>query len=504
MDKEIRINKRSGASNLRWLKAAMIVGNALIITLSITFVSVLAIKKTDRVLKNKVSTMAASLNVQMKLNLESYLSRMETIATLAFGVKEAYEYDATAPDNDEYEAINTEKIISDKLFSLCIMENFVDYGIVYKNNRTVGKISNGTQNLFGEHIFDDLSAMMTHSNSNDGWATGYNDDFTRIYYVKKIHENAVLVISFYGSELEKVFDNPETMTGMDVRLTDKNYNIIYSSQRDEVGQMLKKDIRTRVEGKNSITLMDNDYLITVNNSSEEWFVICSIPTSMILNEKNDMELYIIMAAFAAAVIAILIGIELSIRITVPVRNVVSNLDSKAHTDLLTGLLNKKSFEEAAEMALSSSSPLTPRAMILLDLDNFKGVNDTLGHAYGDKVLSNVGEILRRTFSDKDYLGRIGGDEFAVFIGPSQESGDFSDHVREKCEQLCGEFRSNYTGNDGKYKISGSIGAALFPADGRDYPELYTKADAALYHSKRTGKDTYTFYSVELDEEAEKK
>ena len=504
MDNDKKINSNSGATKLRRLKAALIIGNALIIILSITFVSMLAVKKTDKVLKNKVSTMATSLNVQMKLNLDSYLSRMETIATLAFGAEEAYTYDATAPDNDEFEAINTEKIISDKLFSLCIMENFVDYGIVYRNNRTVGKLSNGTKNLFGDHIFDDLSAMITRTHAHDGWSTGYNDDFTRIYYVKKIHDNAILVISFYGSELEKVFDNPETMNGMDVRLTDKNYNIIYSSERDEVGQTLQSDLISRADGRNSMTLMDDEYLITVNNCVEDWYVICSIPTSMILNEKNEMELYILMAAIAAAIIAILIGIELSLRITAPVTNVVTNLDSKAHSDLLTGLLNKRSFEETAEKVLSSSVSLSPRAIILLDLDNFKGVNDTLGHAYGDKVLSNVGAILRRTFSEKDYLGRIGGDEFAIFINSAPKDKDIRGYVTEKCEQLCEEFRNNYTGNDGNYKISGSIGVTLFPADGKEYPELYSKADAALYHSKRSGKDTYTFYSEELEEEAEKK
>ena len=140
--------------------------------------------------------MASSLTVQMKLNINSYISRMETIATLAFASEEAYTYDATATDNDEYESLNTEKIISDKLYSLCIMENFVDYGIVYRNNRTVGKVSNGTVNLFGDRIFTDLSTMISRQRTSDGWGTGYNDDFKRIYYVKQIHENAILVLSF--------------------------------------------------------------------------------------------------------------------------------------------------------------------------------------------------------------------------------------------------------------------------------------------------------------------
>lgn len=486
---------KSGKQSIKWVKWTMIIGYALIIVFSISIVSMLAVRKTDHVLKNKVSNMATSLNVQMKLNLNSYLSRMETIATLAFGEQEAYTYDSTDPNNDEYEAIATEKKISDKLYSLCIMENFVDYGIVYRNNRTVGKISNGTQNLFGDNIFEDLSAMAVRQHSGDGWATGYNDDFTRIYYVKNIHENAILVISFYGSELANVFDNPESVKGMDVRLTDSKFNIIYSSVRNEVGEPLPEDIASRVSDQNGVTVMDDDYLVTVNSSGESWYIVCSIPTSIILSEKNDIQLYIYIVALIAALLAVVIGIVLSFKLTAPVQNVVTTLDSKAHNDLLTGILNKQSFEEYTENCVASSLTIEHHALILLDLDNFKGVNDNLGHAYGDQVLANVGAILRKIFTNNDYIGRIGGDEFCVLLNTTpKDNSEYRSFVTEKCDELCEAFRNNYTGDDGKYKISGSIGVATFPECGTTFKELYAASDKALYASKKRGKDTYTFYT----------
>ena len=128
---------RHAMNKLSKYKILLILGYASIIIVSIMIVSTLSVQKTDKVLKNKVSTIASSLNVQMKLNLDSYLEKMETVGALAFASEEVYNYDATDPNNDEYEALNTEKIISDKLYSLCIMENFIDYGIVYSNNRTV-------------------------------------------------------------------------------------------------------------------------------------------------------------------------------------------------------------------------------------------------------------------------------------------------------------------------------------------------------------------------------
>ena len=147
-------HSRLSVRSMTRIKHMLIAGYAVITVLSILIVSLLAIGKTDDVLKNKVSTLVSALGVQMKLNLNGYLQRMETLGTLAFAAEESYIYDATNPVGDEYDALTTEKIISDKLYSLCIMENFVDYGIVYRNNHIVGKISNGTLDLFGEALFD--------------------------------------------------------------------------------------------------------------------------------------------------------------------------------------------------------------------------------------------------------------------------------------------------------------------------------------------------------------
>lgn len=477
----------------------MIIGYALIVVASIAFVSLYAVRKTDTALKDKVISLASSLNMQMKLNMDSYLSRMETIGTLAFGIEESYTYDASDENNDEYEAINTEKIISDKLYSLCIMENFVDYGIVYRNNRTVGKISNGTSSLFGDGLFDGLEKMIYRQRTSDGWAAGYNDDFRRIYYVKRVHDNALLVISFYAAELETVFDNPETINGMDIRLTDHDYNILYSSVSGELGQPLQEDIMQRIAGQESATAVDNDYLVSVN-SCGDWYVISSIPTKIVLKEKNEMRYAIYAAALLAALLAVLIGTELSFRLTKPVKSTFDSLDTKAHIDQLTGILNKRTFEETAAYRISIALSFEDHALILLDIDNFKGVNDTLGHAAGDKVLARTGSILRGVFSNEDYIGRIGGDEFCVLVNSSPEKGrSYTDYIKERCQELCDTFASNYAGDAGDYKISASIGVSMFGEHGAAFEELYKAADKALYSSKHKGKDTYTIYNKELED-----
>ena len=500
-----RIRKRKQSERKVMLfHIAIILGFIVLITAAITTVSRLTIRKSDEVLSEKVVSLTASLNVQMELNLNSYLSRMETIATLAFAEEDAYKYDATNPSNDEYESINREKKITEKLNSLCIMENFVDYGIVYRNNRTVGKVSNATASTFGDRIFRELSTIVTRQRTNDGWAAGFEGDFKRIYYVKKVHENALLFISFYVSELDNVFDNPENMDAMEIRLVNKDHDIIYSKDSEEIGQKLPEPIAERVKDKISSSALDDEYLVSVNQCND-WLVVCSIPTRLILVEKNDLTTYFYLITGVAAVLAAVVGFILTLWLTRPIKKIVVDLADEATTDKLTGVLNKRSFEEAAKQKLASEAD-EHRAMLLLDLDNFKGVNDTLGHAMGDKVLEDTGAILMKSFSsENDLLGRVGGDEFCVLLSsPDKTEEQFMTYLEYKCSEICSAYRDNYVGKDGSYKISASIGAAVFPKDGSTYSELFSACDAALYHSKNRGRDNYSLYEPSMAESEAKK
>ncbi|MBQ8826071.1 MAG: GGDEF domain-containing protein [Oscillospiraceae bacterium] len=498
------VKNETHSDKIKKTKLTMIIGYAFIIVISTILISVLTLGKTSAIMEAKVKDMTSALNVQLKININSYLSKLETTGTLIFAAPEVYEYDAVNPSVDEYEALNIEDTIGDKLMELCIMENYVDFGIVYSNNHSVGKLSNGTANLFGDELYSSLAEIISRKRTSDGWATGCRDDYKRIYYVKRVNDNAVFVASFYTTELENVFELPETMNDMTVRLADGNDHVIYSSVDDEAGSLLPSEITERIAGHTSAAVVDENYLITVDNCSDEWRVICSIPRAIILEEMNDIRSSTIVIAIAAALIAILMGIFLSIRVTNPMDTLFSDLDSKARIDRLTGVNNKRSFEEAVEKALSDPSKKGVGVLLILDVDNFKGVNDTLGHSYGDKVLSNIGVILKTTFRSSDILGRIGGDEFAVFMNiPSQDKNSCCKVINARCEALCEAFRNNYTGEDNSYKISTSIGAAISPEHGNDFASLYKCADSALYASKHKGKDTYTVYSDQIKEAGDK-
>ena len=164
------------------------------------------------------------------------------------------------------------------------------------------------------------------------------------------------------------------------------------------------------------------------------------------------------------------------------------LENKADTDLLTGLNNKLATERKIKNYMAQN-PQTQSMMFLLDVDNFKTVNDTMGHAFGDEVLSSLGEEISAIFRASDIIGRVGGDEFMIFLKgvPNAEI------IRKEAKKVEDFFQSFQVGENVKYSVHASIGVAVFPQEGEDFESLYKAADQGLYKAKRRGKNQLAFF-----------
>lgn len=160
----------------------------------------------------------------------------------------------------------------------------------------------------------------------------------------------------------------------------------------------------------------------------------------------------------------------------------------ANRDPLTNLYNHKATETLISRYLAAGEGKA--AFLVIDVDNFKGINDTLGHIYGDAVLSDLAFQLKKLFRASDVVGRVGGDEFVVFMQDLAQP----ESVDRKAAEIMGIFHRALSNRGVSYEITGSIGAAFFPEDGRTYQELFEKADLAMYHSKNNGKNQFTFYN----------
>lgn len=156
------------------------------------------------------------------------------------------------------------------------------------------------------------------------------------------------------------------------------------------------------------------------------------------------------------------------------------------TDSLTGLMNKSATETSARRYLEQASTLRDSALFVIDLDQFKLINDQLGHQVGDEALELVGNTLLRLFRAQDIVGRVGGDEFVALMKNATDPNT----VKNRAAIICRAMRHTKL-KELPISLTCSIGVAMCPINGRTYDELFTCADEQLYQVKRRGKDGYS-------------
>ncbi len=159
-------------------------------------------------------------------------------------------------------------------------------------------------------------------------------------------------------------------------------------------------------------------------------------------------------------------------------------------DSLTGLMNRSAFGRRIESALERGQQLErPLALLLIDLDGFKAVNDSLGHHAGDHLLCELARRMRATMRDSDVVARIGGDEFAVLLEGMSEG----ESLQRVIAQLLRVLSETVDCDGHAVAVSASIGVALSPQDGRDAESLQRSADRAMYAAKASGRSAAMFY-----------
>lgn len=170
----------------------------------------------------------------------------------------------------------------------------------------------------------------------------------------------------------------------------------------------------------------------------------------------------------------------------------ANLRRQMRSDSLTGLWNKQAFYEEAADFLSNNA-FTPNAVVFIDLDNFKAVNDTLGHIAGDQAIKDTSDKLQKIFANIDIISRFGGDEYCVFVKDIPKKT-----LINKLNWILEKLSTIYSDGEREVAITASIGVAYSPNDGQDILTLVENADKALYYSKEQGKNRFTFYDPSME------
>ena len=176
------------------------------------------------------------------------------------------------------------------------------------------------------------------------------------------------------------------------------------------------------------------------------------------------------------------------------RRIEAKLSQLAHFDTITALPNRHSFNSQIDKALINYKyDLEKLALIYIDLDNFKYVNDTFGHHIGDLLLARLGERLIKTLRKEDFVARLGGDEFVVIISSFTDNSQ----IIAVANKILASLQAPFALESHEAFISASIGIALCPDNGKDSETLQRQADSAMYRAKNLGKNNFQFYQDEL-------
>lgn len=220
--------------------------------------------------------------------------------------------------------------------------------------------------------------------------------------------------------------------------------------------------------------------------------------------KGDGLVYLVLittlAVIAVALLTSVLDARLIARTTELARSLTlanQELTQLTLHDILTGLPNRTLLADRIEQAIGKASEQgTCFALMFIDLDGFKPVNDAFGHHVGDQLLKAVAERLRGHLHSQDTLARIGGDEFVLLV-ELQEPGDAMGVAIKQVNLVSRPYRVA----EHDLQLTASIGIVLYPGNGMDQHELLRNADAAMYHAKNAGKNGYSFFDVSMNSDA---
>lgn len=264
------------------------------------------------------------------------------------------------------------------------------------------------------------------------------------------------------------------------------------AENKENARTIRNRLSNNSRGSVDIQTGKQSYVLTsVPMGTNRWSLVLGVSEAYAERQANylrkntrDMVLYLVIVIAAFFCVVMVINIVGKIRSNEKKKE----LEDKADTDLLTGLNNKLATERKIKDYMARN-PDKQSMMFILDIDNFKKINDTMGHAFGDEVLRSLGLQIGAIFRASDIIGRVGGDEFMVFLKdiPNNEA------ILKEAKKVETFFKNFQAGEYVKYKATASIGVAIFPQEGNDFEALYKAADQGLYKAKKRGKNQLAFY-----------
>lgn len=347
-------------------------------------------------------------------------------------------------------------------------------------------------------------------------ATFFNSADGQLYIMKPILENgAVNTAVFVEYDAEVLCRQLEAYTFDDnawVVLQDTDGNIICSLGEDNIDYLqagsnfmdtlsaaggrasaVRNGLQRQRSAGAQVKFSDGDsrYVAYHHMKNNGWAVLLGVDDAYFAEQISHYSgtiRHLVLSLAGCMVVFMGVVIFLQVMYNHDGRRKSAGLQHLAETDQLTGLYNKVTTERKIKEYFAEN-PDSQSLLFVLDIDNFKKINDTMGHAFGDEVLREIGQGLKQQFRASDIIGRAGGDEFVILLKHITED----QYVIREAQKLENFFKGLQVGKYTKYSVTSSIGCAVFTKDGEDFETLYKMADEALYKAKQRGKNQLAFY-----------
>lgn len=344
----------------------------------------------------------------------------------------------------------------------------LQYRIIKKNNEICWISLTG---VYLENK-DDLEIYQCIAIDNTSYKAILNELEIEKEQYKIISEISDEIIFEYDLKLDTIYLSDKYRTKFDIDLITTPF--IKSTLKNKI--LHKEDLKIFLNSmkaiRNAETLLGNEVRVKTNSGEYKWIFYQCIPL-----KNNNGDIYKVVGKIS--------NID-------KIKKEIEELREKSNKDPLTKFYNKGAIENMVNKFILNPEG-RQMGLFIIDIDNFKSINDTFGHIFGDAVLKEVTNDIRKVFYEDELIGRIGGDEFVVFL-PNIK--DYK-YIYQKADKICKLLRKTYV-NEGKvYKISASIGIADFSKEFKTYSELLEKADIALYNAKKYGKDRYKMYNKNM-------
>lgn len=316
------------------LKNKLILTYVAIAFIPIVIVSSVSFIINKTILTTKVSNLSNNVSIQAKLNIDNYLNEIEDSTSLVFAHDNILTFTPLNPSLSQYDITNTENEIDEYLLSISLLQNFTDFSLIYEDGSTIGKISETTTKIYNMNtLYSELKSTVINNKNKCSWITGKDGDFNKLYYIKQVNNNALMLTSIYTDELDEVFDKLNDGSGSCYTLINNDNFVIYSNNRNLISSEIDTNIYKDLSDKSSQILSSNNELITVNTCDNGWKLISSIPKSYIFKEIYLISFVNVIIALVCMIASGIFGSLLAKKICVPIIDIVTKMQKAEKGDL---------------------------------------------------------------------------------------------------------------------------------------------------------------------------